>query len=343
MSNKTLKITALMCSFLFLSGCRQENNDMTSDTHTLFAMDTFMNLTAYGSNADAALSEAEARIKQLESELSATSDKSDIWKLNNSAGVKTEVSTDTAFLIQKAKEFGVQTNGCLDITVYPVLKEWGFTTGEYHIPENDRIDKLLSFVDYKMININGVDITLPENVQIDLGSIAKGYTGDEVIRIMREKGIVSAIVNLGGNVQTLGSKPDGSDWKVAVRDPFQPDTDMCVVSVSDKAVVTSGNYERYFVGEDGNTYWHIIDPKDGYPADNGIVSATVIGREGIVCDALSTAVFVAGEALSPEIISEYADYDFIIVTGSGKIFYTDGISESFRNISSMPAEVMKID
>ena len=114
------------------------------------------------------------------------------------------------------------------------------------------------------------------------------------MNIFRENGIESAIVNLGGNVQTLGKKPDGSMWKVAIRNPFQPDPELGIVQVSDKAVITSGNYERYFIGEDGNSYCHIINPSTGKPAQSGIVSVTIVGEEGLVCDALSTCLFIVG-------------------------------------------------
>ena len=116
---------------------------------------------------------------------------------------------------------------------------------------------------------------------------------------------------------------------------------MCIVDIADKAVITSGNYERYFIGDDGKRYCHIIDPKDGYPADNGFVSVTVIGENGLTCDALSTAVFVAGEENSADIIRKYPGYDFIIVSDKEKIYYTKGLDGHFQNTSSMAAEVMK--
>ena len=348
MSYKGIKIAALICVLLPFGGCKAEKTiskqeNVVSGTRDVFAMDTYMNMTAYGANAEKALDEAEKRIFKLESELSATSDTSEIWKLDHSDGKAVEMSEDTAELIGEALDMCGKTYGCLDITVYPILKEWGFTTGEYRIPEKAKIDELLSKVGYTNVKKEGKSIKLPEDVQIDLGAVAKGYTGDEILDIMRSYDVRSAIINLGGNVQTLGKKPDGSDWKIAVRDPFQPETDMCVVETSDRSVITSGNYERFFIGDDGKRYCHIIDPVDGYPADNGYVSVTVIGSSGIVCDALSTAVFVAGTEKAPEIMRDFADYEFIVVTDDEKIHFTQGISEHFKNISSMPAEVIAFD
>lgn len=348
MSYKVIKISALIGVLFAFVSCKAENTSRDEDvavshTRDVFAMDTYMNLTAYGANGEKALDDAEKRILQLESELSATSETSEIWKLDHSDGEAVEVSEDTAGLIGKALDMCEMTYGCLDITVYPVLKEWGFTTGDYRIPEKTRIEELLRNVDYSEVKLDGKSITLPDDMQIDLGAVAKGYTGDEILEIMRSYDVKSAIVNLGGNVQALGKKPDGSEWKVAVRDPFQPETDMCVLEIDDSAVITSGNYERFFIGDDGKKYCHIIDPSDGYPADNGFVSVTVIGKSGVVCDALSTAVFVAGTDNSPKIMSEFADYDFIVVSGDEKIYYTQRIADNFKNISSMPAEVIVID
>ena len=349
MSYKVIKITALICSLLVFVSCKAENTSQkeedaaVSRTRDVFAMDTYMSLTAYGAKAEKVLDDSEKCILQLESELSATSEASEIWKLDHSDGETVELSEDTAELIGKALDMCEKTYGCLDITVYPVLKEWGFTTGDYRIPESSKIKELLKNVDYSEVKLDGKNITLSDDMQIDLGAVAKGYTGDEILEIMRSYDVRSAIVNLGGNVQTLGKKPDGSEWKVAVRDPFHPETDMCVLEVDDSAVITSGNYERFFIGDDGKKYCHVIDPSDGYPADNGFVSVTVIGKSGVVCDALSTAVLVAGTDNSQKIMSEFADYDFIVVSDDEKIYYTRGIADSFKNISSMPAEVIVID
>lgn len=348
MSYKLIKIAALICVFLPAVSCKAGNNVKNEDnavpcTRDVFAMDTYMNLTAYGSNAEKALDDAERRILQLESEFSATSETSEIWKLDHSNGEAIELKDDTAELIGKALDMCDKTCGCLDITIYPVLKEWGFTTGDYKIPEKARISELLKNVGYSKVKIEDKSVNMPKETEIDLGAVAKGYTGDEILEIMRSHDVKSALVNLGGNVQTLGKKPDGSEWKVAVRDPFHPETDMCVLEVDDCAVITSGNYERFFIGDDGKRYCHIIDPADGCPADNGFVSVTVIGESGIVCDALSTAVFVAGIKKSNEIISEYVDYDFIVVSDDEKMYYTQGISDKIKNISSMPAEVIAFD
>jgi len=298
-------------------------------------------MKAYGDNAQKALDDSRELIMRLESELSVTDEGSCIYELNKNG--KGTVTDSAAVLINKAVEIGDRTGGALDISLYPVLKEWGFTTEDYHIPDDKILADLLSDVDYKSISISGNEVTLPENVQIDLGALAKGYTSDSIMEQMSADGVDSAIVSLGGNVQAIGGKPDGSAWKVSVRDPFAPDTDMCIVEIKDKAVITSGNYERFFTGDDGKNYWHIIDPADGYPADNGLVSTTIIGDSGLECDALSTAFFVAGKDKAVDYWRSDRSFDMILVSDDRKIYYTEGIADSFKNISSMEAEVLRLD
>ncbi len=326
---------------LLLTGCADRNSSQRT-IKDVWAMDTYMTLTAYGNNAENTLGKAEEKINELDTLLSVTSEKSDIWRINNSGGEPVEVSDDTAQIIRSAIEYGDRT-GTLDVTIYPVLKEWGFTTQEYKIPDSEILDSLLENVDYSEIQLDGNTVSVPEDYMIDLGSLAKGYTGDKVIEELRENGVKSAIVSLGGNVQSLGNKPDGSQWTVAVKNPFFPDENMCILSIGEKAVITSGNYERFFTGEDGNNYWHIIDKADGYPADNGLVSVTIIGDSGIMCDALSTALFIAGTEQAQEYWRTNGGFDMVLVTDDGRIIYTDGIADSFQNVSGMSAEVISVD
>ena len=250
---------------LLFSGCTtiSENTENFQATKDVFAMDTYMNLKAYGENSEIALEIAVDEIKYLDELLSVTNNDSDVRKINNSNGNGVSVNKETAEIIQNAIEIGSQTNGALDITIYPVLKEWGFTTNDYKIPDGKTIEMLLKNVDYNKIKLDGNSVAIPENFELDLGALAKGYTSDKVMEILHNNDVGSAVVSLGGNVQTLGRKPDGSLWKVAVTNPFSPDSAMGVLEVEDKAVITSGNYERYFVAENGEIYHHIIDPLDG--------------------------------------------------------------------------------
>ena len=339
------KLTAaLLCGAMLLTGCSEKKpEDSQAHTRDLFAMDTFMTMKAYGDNAEQGLSAAAEEITTLEKLLAVTDENSDISRINNSSGKPVEVSEDTAAILSAGISYGDLTGGALDITVYPVLREWGFTTGEYRIPDPGEIKELLERVDYKQVRVEDGRVTLPGDFMVDAGSLAKGYTSDKVIGILRDRGVESAVVSLGGNVQTLGKKPDGSQWKVAVKDPFAPEKEMCIVSIDEKAVITSGSYERYFTGEDGNNYWHIIDPSDGRPADNGLVSVTVIGDSGLMCDALSTALFVCGTEGAEELWRQQQDFDLILVTDDHRLLITEGIEDSFTNIGSMETEVLRLD
>lgn len=332
----------VLCTCLLLFGCTDENSSESAVSRDLFAMDTYMTLKAYGDAANSALSDAAARITDLEALLSVTEEGSDVWNVNHADGVAVAVFEGTYTILEEAHSISERTDGALDITIYPVLTAWGFTTGEYNIPDVDTLAELLTYVDYTGVKLQDGTVSIPENAEIDLGALAKGYTGDAVMSILEDAGVTSAIIiSLGGNVQALGSKPDGSDWTVAVLNPFASDENMCILEISDKAVITSGSYERYFVGEDVNTYWHIIDAADGYPADNGLVSVTIIGDSGLECDALSTALFVAGAAEAEEYWrSENGSFDMILVTEDAQILITEGIADAFENLTDMTVQVL---
>ncbi|SEK72736.1 thiamine biosynthesis lipoprotein [Ruminococcus sp. YRD2003] len=335
-------IAPLLAVLICTTSCRSLQPTQSAE-RDVFAMDTFMTMKAYGDGAAKALDSAEERIHELEAELSVTSQNSDIARINRANGAEVEVSHDTALLVGAGASYWRDTDGALDISVYPVLTEWGFTTGEYHVPDAAAIARLLERVSGEDISVDGSTVQIPADSKIDLGALAKGYTGDEIMAIFRDNGVKSAMISLGGNVQALGSKPDGSDWRVGIKDPFTTDENMCVVSISDKAVVTSGNYERCFTADDGRNYWHIIDPSDGYPADNGLVSVTIIGGEGLRCDALSTALFVMGTEKAQTYLNGHTEVDAVLVTDDARILYTDGLADKLEIMSDMPSEVIARD
>ncbi len=340
---KRIMVTVLILS-LFLCGCSGES-ESTEDVKTceLFAMDTFISLKAYGANAHDALEKSREKIEYLEELFNVTDSQSDVYKINSNDGTAVEVTDDTASLIKTATDISGRTEGAMDISIYPVLKEWGFTIGEYKVPDNETIKDLLKYVNYDNIEISGDFVKIPENYSIDLGSVAKGYTGDKVVEILKANKVTSALINLGGNVQTLGTKPDGSKWNIAIKNPFDTQRDLCVLQVADKAVITSGSYERYFTGDDGNKYWHIIDPKTGYPANNGLVSITVIGDNGTLCDSLSTALFVMGIDKATKYIQQHMEIEVIFVTDNMEVMITKGIEESIKMLDGYEYTVISRD
>ena len=312
---------------MLLWGCN--NYDNNSHSRDIFAMDTYMNIRAYGENADIALNSAEEEIYRLEKLLSVTDENSQVYMLNSANGEAVAVEDDVKKLLEFAVETGDNTGGNLDVTVYPLLRLWGFTADEYKIPTQEEIDEQLEYVDYSEIEINGNEITLPAEYKVDFGALAKGYTSDRIAEILKENNVNSAIINLGGNVCAIGRKTDGSMWSVAVTNPFSPDETLGTLSVSDKSVVTSGNYQRYFSGENGEKYCHIINPFTGCPVDNGLVSVTVIGESGLMCDALSTALFVMGKEKAVEFMSDLPHMSYILVEQSGNVTISENISEDF--------------
>lgn len=322
------KLAALLLAGV-LTGCSAPAEEMQQPVErSLFAMNTYMTFTAYGEDAQAALQEAEECIQQVEGLWSVTDEDSEIYQANHSGGQPVTVSEETAEIISFALEMAQRTGGALDPTIYPVLTAWGFTTDSKQVPSQQQIAQLLEQVGYDRIQINGSELTVPDGMELDLGAVGKGYTADLVTEILRRHGVTSALISLGGNIQSIGSRPDGSDWRLGIRAPWESGN-LGVLTVSDAAVVTSGGYENYFDDEQGNIYWHILDPSTGYPADSGLQSVTIVGREGKMCDALSTALFVMGAQSAEQYWRENGGFEMLLVTDSGEILITEGIAEDF--------------
>lgn len=359
-------LMALLCGALVclpLAGCNTGNNT-TSDsaqseasastetkttnnknsdqeyTDEVFAMDTYMTLTAYGENAQEAVEAGIAEIQRLDDLLSTGKETSEVAQINqNGGGV---LSEDTEYLVKRALDIYQSTNGAFDISIYPVMQLWGFTTGNFAVPSESDLAAKLALVDAGKITLseeNGqTSISLPEGMEIDLGGIAKGYTSGRVMEVMKSYGIESAVINLGGNAHVLGNKTDGSQWRVGIQDPNDTDGYLGGVSVTDKAIITSGGYERYFVDEDtGVKYHHIIDPKTGYSANNGLISVTIVSADSTLADGLSTSLFVLGTQDAITYCEEHcvADgFDAIMEDEDGKLYITDGIYDDFINMNN---------
>jgi len=326
-------------ALLLLTGCTNRAEDTVS-SRDVFAMDTYMNLKASGAAADSALNAAVERITELETMFSVTDESSVIWAVNHAEGKPVPIPAEVSDVLAAAQQTARESDNALAVSIYPVLRAWGFTTDSFQIPGETEIASLLTHVDDSRIRTDADTLTLPDDMEIDLGALVKGYTGDAVMEVMREHGVTSAIVSLGGNVQALGTKADGSAWSVGVTNPFDTAENLGIVRIKDCAVITSGNYERFFTDDAGNRYWHIIDPADGHPADNGAVSVTVIGKSGLRCDALSTALFVEGPERAVSHWKSSGDFEMILVTDDARLIVTEGIAKDFENLSPMPVEVV---
>lgn len=318
----------LLLSALLPSGCGSRRKTDEEHTAGVFAMGTYMTLTAYGESAETALTLSEDRIKELESLWSVTDENSDIYKVNQSSGIPTEIHEETAEILQFTLDMADQTNGALNPAISPVVTAWGFISGEYRIPAEDELTDLLQSTDYEKVYLEENIVTLPDGMQLDLGAVGKGYTGDIIAGLLKEQGVTSALLDIGGNIQMVGRKPDGSRWRLGIQNPFGEGS-LGVLESQDGAVVTSGNYERYFIGEDGKRYGHIIDPATGCPADNSLSSVSIIAKDGKMCDALSTAIYVMGLDGAIEYWKENGGFEMLLVTDKNEIYLTEGIRDDF--------------
>ena len=333
-----------MVLFLTLCGCAgkvesiQENNNVIeqsdeqekSYSEEIFAMDTYMTLTAYGENAKEAVKASVQKIQNLDAMLSTGTIQSEIAQINKNAGGK--VSEETVCLIGRSMELYEKTNGAFDITIYPMMKLWGFTTDEYQVPKKDEIEEKLQLVGSKYLSLDKDKkqvIFEKSDMEIDLGGIAKGYTSSCIMEIFKEYGITSGVVSLGGNVQVLGKKINGERWRVAIENPDEEADYLGVLETEDKAVITSGAYERNFV-QDGKVYHHILNPQTGYPAESGLTSVTIVCEDGTLADGLSTALFVMG---ADEAVSfwkqQKEEFEMILVKEDGGILITSEIADDF--------------
>lgn len=321
---------------------KSENSEKSSEekqSRDIFAMDTYMTVTAYGEHASEAVDKAETEIKRLDGMLSTGNENSEVYKLNQNG--EAVVSDDTAYLYERSEKIYKQTKGVFDISIYPVMDAWGFTTENYRIPAEDELSALLKNVDASKIQYDKKTkkITLPKNVKIDFGGIAKGYTSSRIMQIYKKCGVTSGLVSLGGNVQLLGAKPDGSAWKVAVESPDEDGNYLGILQAKDKAVITSGGYERYFE-KNGKKYHHIIDPSTGYPAENGLTSVTIVSDDGTLADGLSTSLFIMGKEKAEKFWKKYNDkFDVILLTDDDQLYVSEGIADDFQ--SDYKVNVMK--
>lgn len=326
MIKKALSIILSVIMLLLCFGC---NTGERVFSKTFFAMDTMMKITLYDVDevmANQLFSICYDEILREENLFSVNIAASDISRINASKGDNVTLSQETVLIIKKAVSLSKLTDGAFDITVYPVVKLWGFYGNEYSIPESDDIIKALGFTGSKNIEFLGNSVRMPKNSGIELGAIAKGYLGDRLKSIIKENGVESAVISLGGNITLIGDKPNGEPWSVAIKSPFSQNEFIYEFLISgDLSVVTSGAYERYFE-KNGEIYHHIIDPDTGYPAESDLASVTVIGEDGAICDALSTALFVMGKEEALTFLSQREEISYVLVSNGGEITKSENLS-----------------
>lgn len=256
-------LALLLCCALVLplSAC----GEAKSTTQQIFAMDTVMDLTAYGKKADDGISAAISIINSMDTLLDPENERSKTYEINHAMGSPVVVNEQIAKMLRTALTVYERTSGAFDLTTYPLSKLWGFIDQNYRVPSDAEIERLLPCVDMSKVQLAATDdsanslVTMPADMALSFGAVAKGCASDYAIQAMRAAGVTSGVVSLGGNVQTLGKKPDGSDWNIAIQDPNDTGNYLGYLTVGETAVITSGSYQRYFT-EGGQKYHHILSP-----------------------------------------------------------------------------------
>lgn len=299
-----------------------------------YTLGTIIELKVYGKGAEKGINKSIAKLSEIDDKMSVFKDFSEVSIINRNAGITAcEVSADTYFVVKKAAQYSKLSGGAFEPTIRPVVNLWGVNTDHAKIPSITEINNDMRFIDYKDIILCDKDKSIKlrnKNQALDLGAIAKGFAADEVKDILIENNIENAIIDLGGNIYALGNKTDGTLWNIGIQDPIKEcGAYVGIVSVKNKSIVTSGNYERYFM-KGGKKYHHIIDPKTGSPSENGVISATVISECSIDGDALTTCIYVMGVEKGLKLIESIKGAEAIFITSDKKIYATSGIKNTFK-------------
>lgn len=297
------------------------------------ALGTINQIEIFNSNDESALKKAVHRVYEIDDKMSVFNKDSEVSRINSSAGKSVQpVSSDTFYVVERAKYYSRLSKGAFNLLIRPLINLWGINTKDARVPEGYEIESTIKLINYEDIILNKEDLTiklLNEKQCIDLGAIAKGYAADEVKRILLSNNISSALIDLGGNIYALGNKIDGGSWNIGVQDPLDiRGSSIGIIQIKNKSIVTSGNYERFFI-KDGVRYHHIIDPRTGRPSSNGIISVTIISDYSMDGDGLSTCCYVMGLLEGYELINSIKGIDAIFITEDNKVYITPRIRDYF--------------
>ena len=348
--------TVLVCPMLLFTGCQNTTGTSTATEKepisiSSIKLNTAIQITIYDSQDKSLLDDCLALCDRYELIFSRTNEKSELYKLNhrkdtsdkdpNADGQTTpypvsgtadtwHISEDLASLLSQGLSITRESDGAFDIAIAPLTSLWDFTAEDPKVPDDAAIQKALPLCSSDGVTIDGQDITLPsDDIQFDVGAIAKGYIADRMKDLLVKKGVKSAIINLGGNVLCIGSKPDGTPFKVGIQKPFADRNETeAVMDITGKSVVSSGIYERCFK-QGGKLYHHILNPQTGYPYDNGLISVTIISDQSVDGDALSTTCFALGleDGLK---FAEKKGVQAVFITEDYELHYTDGFQDEIN-------------
>ena len=335
---KKNEIRFILLIFPFvLCGCR----NLQKSSLSFQAMNTFVSVQTFGENSKNVNQKIKARLSELESLFSTIDSSSEIYKLNHSSE-KIQVSSETYSLLSYSVKMAEIFNGHFNPALFPVIREWGFTTGNYHVPSQEKINFLLKKTDFSQIQFFDDNfVQLQDSMSVDFGSVAKGFASDEIVKILSENNILSALIDFGGNIIAFGEKPDSSFWRIGIKNPFGGEISLAV-KVKNQMVITSGGYERFFTDENQKKYIHIFDGKTGFPVENEIESVTIICENGLYADTLSTALFIIGSENAVSFWRERKDFQMIILQKDGSILYTSPLESQIEILSEF-SEICVID
>jgi thiamine biosynthesis lipoprotein len=308
------------------------------------AMGTVMTHKAFGSYAQDSLAAVCREVAWMEGLLSRFLPDSDISRVNRSAGINSErVSFETYEVLSKAVEFSRQFPGCFDVTIEPLVNLWHMGQESRVQPDEPSIKRVFPLVNYRDLILDPRERTAGlRNVgqSVDLGGIGKGFAGDRILKVFKRFGISSAYSNLGGNVVTLGAKPDGRPWQIGIQHPRQENSLIGAVSVVNQTVVTSGDYQRYFTDGQGKRHHHILDPTTGYPAESGLISVSIVTSKSVAADPLSTILFVAGMEKGLQFLRRFSQTEAILVDSNLRVYVTQGLRHRFQAAKGIEVTVL---
>ncbi|MBU3143592.1 FAD:protein FMN transferase [Clostridium sp. CF012] len=338
--NKKLKIIAA-CTILaiMLSACSKKVvGPVEPISGNEFLMGTVCTIKIYDKSSTKVLDSAFKRISEIENTMSLNKETSEVIDINNAAGEKPiKISDGTMKVLKEGLKFAGLTAGKMDITVGPLVKLWGIGTDAARVPSKGEIQEKKALINYKNLILDEKNKTAflkNKGMIIDLGAIAKGYTADEVAKVLKENGVEHAIINLGGNVFAMGKNVTGTPWKIGIQDPFTQRGDIIgMIEVDNKSIVTSGIYERYFE-KDGVKYHHILSTSTGYPCDNSIAGVSIVSEKSIDGDALSTSVFSLGLEEGMKLINTMPGVEAIFITKDKQVYTTTGLKDNFKITNS---------
>ena len=343
------RLTALALLCALLAGCAPGKQETQPLSATVLAMGTVMTLTLYpveGDDGQAAMDGLRQTLEQLDAALTA-GEGGEAAALNAAGGEWTAVPQSGALLAQTL-ELARLTGGTLDPTAYAAVKAWGFADGNYTVPTREELEQLMAAIDYTQVEVSGdgAQARLAPGQQLDFGATAKGWAGDLLRQQLEQEGIASALLDLGqSSIAAVGTKPDGSPWRIAVQDPAGDNGDYVgILELSGRSMGTSGSYQRYFE-QDGVRYCHIIDPATASPARSGLAGVTVVADSCLLCDGLSTALFVMGLEDGVRFWRENSSlgFDVIFITDAGEIFVTSGLMDRFSLADGEEREVQVLE